>query len=204
MPWFGILFFIITLSAVAFPLTGGFISEFLILLGSYLSGGPWVWFAVFGLVLSALYMLRLYQKVFFLEESSLSQKQKDLTPRELIFLVPLAVLVFVMGIFPKGFLKYSQASLEHLQKHRYNYYLSTEKHLEKQDSNIEGDSITEDKSFQDIEDKQPEKTESLQEDFKEEKEEEFQIEVERLEQEKPVKIEVPVEGNPIDKKEESL
>ena len=47
MPCFGILFFIITLSAIASPLTGGFVSEFLVLLGSWLSGEPWVWFAVF-------------------------------------------------------------------------------------------------------------------------------------------------------------
>ena len=149
MPWFGILFFIITLSAVAFPLTGGFISEFLTLLGSYLSGGPWVWFAVFGLVLSALYMLRLYQKVFFLEESSLSQQQKDLNPRELAFLVPLAVLVFIMGVFPKGFLKYSQASLKHFQKYRYNYYLFVRSLSEKENMG----------KISDIESKKPEQEE---------------------------------------------
>ena len=125
MPYFGILFFIITLSSIAFPLTGGFISEFLTLLGSYLSGEYWVWFAVFGVVLSALYMLRLYQKVFLTAESSLSQKQSDLNIRELLVLIPLAVLVFVMGIFPNAFLKYSQVSLDHFQKYRYNYYLST-------------------------------------------------------------------------------
>ena len=124
MPYFGILFFVITLSSIAFPLTGGFISEFLTLLGSYLSGEYWVWFAVFGLVLSALYMLRLYQKVFLGEESPLSKKQRDLGPRELIFLIPLVVLVFAMGIFPNEFLKYSQTSLDHFQKYRYNYYLS--------------------------------------------------------------------------------
>ena len=124
MPWFGVLFFILTLSAIAFPFTGGFVSEFLALLGSYLSGEPWVWFAVLGLVLSALYMLRLYQRVFFMKESALSQKQNDVTFIELSFLVPLAVLVWIMGIFPNEFLKYSQASLTHFQKHRYNYYLS--------------------------------------------------------------------------------
>lgn len=124
MPYFGIVFFIITLSSIAFPLTGGFISEFLTLLGSYLSGEYWVWFAVFGLVLSALYMLRLYQRVFLTEASPLSLKQSDLTIRELSFLVPLVVLVFAMGIFPNGFLKYSQTSLDHFQKYRYNYYLS--------------------------------------------------------------------------------
>ena len=133
MPWFGILFFIITLSAIAFPLTGGFVSEFLTLLGSYLSGKPWIWFAVLGLVLSALYMLRLFQKIFLMEESPLSQRQKDLSPLELSFLIPLAALALIMGIFPKGFLKYSEASLTHFQKHRYNYFLSVNDPSEKKD-----------------------------------------------------------------------
>ena len=123
MPYFGILFFIIMLSSIAFPLTGGFVSEFLVLLGSFFSGEIWVWFAVFGLVLSALYMLKLYQRVFFHKESKLSRELKDLNRREFYFLVPLAVLVFAMGIFPKAFLKYSEASLKHLQKYRDNYYL---------------------------------------------------------------------------------
>ena len=134
MPWFGILFFIITLSAIAFPLTGGFVSEFLTLLGSYLSGKPWVWIAVFGVVLSALYMLRLFQKVFLMEESPLSKNQKDLNPIELSFLIPLAALVLIMGIFPKGFLKYSEASLTHFQKHRYNYFLSVNDLSDREDS----------------------------------------------------------------------
>ena len=123
MPRLGILFFIFTLSGVAFPLTGGFVSEFLALLGSWLSGEPWVYFAVLGLLLSAFYMLRLFQRVFFLEDSALSRKQSDLTIKEQAMIMPLAVLVFVMGIFPNQILKYSKASLDHLQENRGDYRL---------------------------------------------------------------------------------
>ncbi len=123
MPWFAAFFFIITLSSVALPLTGGFISEFLVLLGSYLSGELWVWIAVLGVVFSAIYMLNLFQKVFLMETSSLSKGLKDLNLREFCFLIPLVVLVFLMGLFPKIFFKYSSSSLEYLNSNRYNYVL---------------------------------------------------------------------------------
>ena len=123
MPWFAIAFFIITLSSIALPLTGGFVSEFLVLLGSYLSGELWVWAAVLGVVLSAIYMLRLFQKVFLLDRGSLSNGLKDLSLKEIGFLTPLIVLVFLMGIFPNFFLKYSSSSLEYLNDNRYNYTL---------------------------------------------------------------------------------
>ena len=124
MPWFAIFFFIITLSSIALPLTGGFVSEFLVLLGSYVSGKLWVLGAVLGVILSAVYMLRLFQKVFLSKEGSLSKGLRDLHLKEFWFLVPLVVLVFLMGLFPKLFFKYSSASLEHLNNHRYNYTLS--------------------------------------------------------------------------------
>jgi len=124
MPFFAIAFFIIILSSIALPLTGTFISEFLVLLGSYLSGQVWVYFAITGMVLGAIYMLNLFQKIFFLEKSPLSMKQKDLTLREFFYLTPLCFLVFAMGILPHFFFKYSRVSLEHLDKNKKNYSLS--------------------------------------------------------------------------------
>ena len=114
MPIFGILFFIAALSTIAFPLTGGFIGEFLALLGSFLSGKLWVWPAVLGLVLSAVYILRLYQKMFFLKESPLSAQLKDLNLKEFSVLAPWALLILALGIFPQWFLKYSSKSLDSL------------------------------------------------------------------------------------------
>ena len=123
MPWFAACFFIITLSSIALPLTGGFVSEFLVLLGAYLSGKFWFLGAIIGVVLSAVYMLRLFQHVFLSHLRQLSKGVKDLHFKEICFLVPLIVLVFLMGIFPKAFFKYSEASLEHLNQSRYNYVL---------------------------------------------------------------------------------
>ena len=124
MPLFAMAFFVISLSSMAFPLTAGFVSEFLVLLGSFFSQKLWVYIAVLGVVLTAVYMLKVFQKIFFLKESSLSKQQKDLSLREVFYLSPLVFLVFFMGLFPHFFFKYSKASLEHLNKNQNNYSLS--------------------------------------------------------------------------------
>lgn len=124
MPLFAMAFFVISLSSMALPSTAGFVSEFLVLLGSFFSKKIWVYLAVSGVVLTAVYMLKAFQKIFFQQESSLSKKQKDLSLRELFYLGPLVFLVFFMGLFPHFFFKYSRASLDHLSKNQYNYSLS--------------------------------------------------------------------------------
>ncbi|MCY4320899.1 MAG: NADH-quinone oxidoreductase subunit M [Bdellovibrionaceae bacterium] len=130
MPLFAMAFFIISLSSIAFPLTAGFISEFLVLLGAFLSGDFWVYFAISGVVLTAIYMLKAFQKIFYQNETALSKKQKDLNLKEILYLSPLVFLAFFMGVFPQFFFKYSRASLEHLNKNQYNYSLSlSKKHL---------------------------------------------------------------------------
>lgn len=127
MPWLAICFFCISLSTVALPLTGGFVSEFLVLLGSYASGKIWVWFALSGLILSACYMLNMFQKMFLFTESKIVQGLKDMSVREFLYLGPLVFLVFFMGVFPHLFFKYSQASLNYLNKNRGHYFLSFHK-----------------------------------------------------------------------------
>ena len=132
MPLFAISFFIITLSSIALPSTAGFVSEFLVLLGSALSGEIWIYFALTGVVLGALYMLNVFQKIFFRSPNELSAKQKDLNLREILYLSPLCILVFVMGLFPSLFLNYSESSLNHLLKD--NYQLSIIKEPEEGNS----------------------------------------------------------------------
>ncbi len=124
MPWFAISFFLISLSVIALPLTGGFVAEFMILLGSYMSGELWVWAAILGVILGAIYMLNLFQKIFLFKESMLVKNLKDLSPVEFLYLLPLVLLVFLMGLMPHLFFKYSSASLIHLNTNKNNYSLS--------------------------------------------------------------------------------
>ena len=124
MPYFAICFFLVSLSAIALPLTGGFVSEFLVLLGSYLSGEVWVYLALPGVLLSAIYMLNVFQKMFFLKTSQVVESLKDLRWNEFLYLSPLVVLLFLMGVFPSLFFKYSKASLKYLNDTSSNYSLS--------------------------------------------------------------------------------
>jgi NADH-quinone oxidoreductase subunit M len=128
MPLFTISFFIITLSSIAVPLTNGFVGEFLILLGTFKASFGFAVVAVSGVVLGAVYMLWMFKKVFFGEESDMVKDThhplKDLNYRELIVMSPLIILVFWMGLFPNLFLDPTNKSLNHLLENRFNYNLT--------------------------------------------------------------------------------
>lgn len=130
LPIFSIFFFIVTLSSIAVPGTNGFIGEFLILLGAFMSHKIMGSIAVLGVILGAAYMLWMYKKVFLGTESVLVQKIKesseikDLNIREFGVLSILVVLIFWMGIFPNHFLDFSKSSLNHLTENYSEYRLS--------------------------------------------------------------------------------
>jgi len=107
-------FMIATLSSIAVPGTNGFVGEFMILVGSFRSLPVYAVFATSGAILGALYMLWMYQRVMFQPLDKEENKVlKDLNWREIVTLLPLAVLVFVMGFFPGYFLRKMDASCEH-------------------------------------------------------------------------------------------
>lgn len=125
-PVFTVLFFIATLSSIAVPLTNGFIGEFLILMGAFQAEPIVGSFAVLGVILGAVYMLLMVQRVFFGEVSELVESHKgnlDVNRRELAFMAPLVILIFWMGIFPNHFLSWSKTSLDHFDQNKHKYYL---------------------------------------------------------------------------------
>lgn len=102
MPKYATVFMVFMLGSVALPGTSGFVGEFLVLLGTWQVSTLAALCAVSGMILGAAYMLVLYRKVFFGEPKNKdAAKMADLTPRELFILVPLAVLVILLGIYPK-------------------------------------------------------------------------------------------------------
>jgi NADH-quinone oxidoreductase subunit M len=109
VPALAAVFLIITLSSIGLPGTNGFVGEFLILAGSFnskLTNAPWyAACGALGVILGAVYMLWMYQRVFFgpvkhKENEGLS----DLSGREWTVLTPLVAMVIVMGVFPAPFL----------------------------------------------------------------------------------------------------
>ncbi|MGD1010232.1 MAG: NADH-quinone oxidoreductase subunit M [Candidatus Aminicenantales bacterium] len=105
LPLYAAVFLIMTLSSIGLPGLNGFIGEFMILMGAW--NVNWVWAAVAasGIILGAAYMFWLYQRVMFGRlENPANQSLKDLSARELATFLPLIVLVFWIGVFPKPFL----------------------------------------------------------------------------------------------------
>lgn len=108
MPILGAMTLIITLSSMGLPGLNGFVGEFTILLGAFNStviGSPWfAGLATLGVILAAIYLLFLFQKVFLgpLAKPE-NQVLKDLSPREMITLAPLLVLIVWIGVYPQPF-----------------------------------------------------------------------------------------------------
>lgn len=124
MPWFATLLIIATLSSVGLPGTGGFVGEFYILLGTFQAMPVAGVFAALGVLLGAVYMLTLCRKILFGPLSNPENKDlEDLNAREFMYLVPLAILAIVMGIFPNAFMGKTRASIEHLAKNYHEYRL---------------------------------------------------------------------------------
>jgi NADH-quinone oxidoreductase subunit M len=112
MPIYATLFLIITLSSIGLPGTNGFVGEFLILLGTFASHPVYAVLASTGIILAAVYMLWMYQRVFFgpitHEENS---HLKDVSLREGLVIVVLIVLAIWIGVYPEPILSRMQPSL---------------------------------------------------------------------------------------------
>jgi len=148
MPVFGGIFMVVMLSSAGLPGLNGFVGEFLILVGAFthlegmtslgvtVQGGSVLTFlvaprvvtalAATGLVLGALYLLHLFQKTMFGPLSHhKNQDLKDLSAREIWQFVPLLVLIFVMGLYPKPFLiRMEPAVSRYLQEYKVKFEAS--------------------------------------------------------------------------------
>ncbi|MDZ4661977.1 MAG: NADH-quinone oxidoreductase subunit M [Pseudomonadota bacterium] len=129
LPIYSIVFFIVTLSSIAVPITNGFIGEFFILLGAFAKDKTFAIPATLGVVLGATYMLWMFKKVFFGVEGEIvrqmdKQPHRDLSKRELGLMLPLLIVIFWMGIFPDHFLRWSKSSLDHYVNNFSNYELT--------------------------------------------------------------------------------
>lgn len=117
IPAFAAVWLIVTLSSIGLPGTNGFIGEFLILTGTYWSKLPgsqwWAVVAATGVILGAVYMLWMYQRVYHGEVTREENRNiRDLTVREWLILGPLVALIFVMGLYPGPFFRIMEPSVE--------------------------------------------------------------------------------------------
>src|SRR5438876_1764594 len=104
MPVYATITMIMFLSSMGLPLLNGFVGEFTILQGTFMENWRWGAWAVPGVVLAAAYLLWLYQRVFFgTVTNPKNEKLNDLTPRELATFVPLIIMAFWIGLYPRPF-----------------------------------------------------------------------------------------------------
>lgn len=117
MPIFTTFFMIVTLSSIGLPLTNGFVGEFWILNGTFLSGFGWgrlyAVLATSGVLLGAVYMLWMFMRVFWGpenkdEDSGTHHLHSDLNAREIAVMLPIVVLIVWMGVHPRTFVAASE------------------------------------------------------------------------------------------------
>ena len=114
MPIFAAIFLIVTLSSIGLPGLNGFVGEFMILLGSFVGGAFSKWYVVFattGVILAAVYMLWMFQRVMFGKLDKTNEALPDLNSREIAVLVPILVFIVWIGVFPNTFLKPMETSV---------------------------------------------------------------------------------------------
>lgn len=105
MPKYAFVFMVFMLGSVGMPGTGGFVGEFLSLLGAVKANTILGTLAASGLILGAVYMLSLYRRVVFGQLDKKDVKEmSDLTAREILIFIPLVIFVLWMGVYPKTFL----------------------------------------------------------------------------------------------------
>jgi NADH-quinone oxidoreductase subunit M len=120
MPIFAIFFMLAALSSIGLPLLNGFIGEFLILLGAFRWNYVYSALGATGMVLGAIYMLWAYQRVMFGPlDNSENKDLRDLSLREVMVFLPIAVMFFVMGVYPKPFLSRMEPTVEALLKTKF-------------------------------------------------------------------------------------
>lgn len=105
------VFMVTMLASVGLPMLNNFVGEFLVLQGAAMADFRWAVFAAIGVILSAVYMLWMYQRTFFGDATDdLKHHMPDLNLREWAISIPLIVMMVWMGIGTGSFLPQISAS----------------------------------------------------------------------------------------------
>ena len=114
MPIFAVIFMVVTLSSIGLPGLNGFVGEYMILLGSFVQGAfskVYVVFATAGVILAAVYMLWMFQRVMFGTLDKTNEGLPDLNAREIVVMLPLLLFIVWIGVYPKPFLSKMEKSV---------------------------------------------------------------------------------------------
>jgi NADH-quinone oxidoreductase subunit M len=142
VPVFATFFMIATLSSIGLPGTNGFVGEFLILLGAFSSKTVYAVLGAIGIILAAVYMLWMIQRVLFQEiKNEENKKLIDLNLREKLILIPIVLIIFWIGFYPQAFLSKIEPSVKNMLEYvndKTNLSTSVERGCIKECEMIEG------------------------------------------------------------------
>jgi NADH-quinone oxidoreductase subunit M len=116
-PVLAALFTVVMLASIGLPGLSGFISEFLILLGTFGTHQWWGIVATTGVLFSALYLLWAYQQVFQGKAEGPNATIKDVSGRERLIILPLIMLIVGLGVFPQPLLNRITPSVQQIVVH---------------------------------------------------------------------------------------
>jgi NADH-quinone oxidoreductase subunit M len=109
------LFLIVLLGSIALPLTSGFIGEFLMITGLFKQS---IWFALIGgttMVLGAIYMLYVYQRVMLGDKKTTLEKVTDIRAIDYLILIPIIALIIGLGIYPQPIFDLTKEAIQSMQ-----------------------------------------------------------------------------------------
>jgi NADH-quinone oxidoreductase subunit M len=129
-PWLSAAFMVTTLASMGLPMLNNFVGEFMVLQGAAIVNFTWAVWAGIGVILSACYMLWMYQRVFYGETSGeVRAHVGDLKPREWAVIIPLVAMMVWMGVYSRSFLPpVSQATARVLEQTLINVPFRVELH----------------------------------------------------------------------------
>jgi len=116
-PIFAAAFMIVMLSSIGVPGLNGFVGEYLILIGSFLTARWWTVVAATGVILAALYLLWAYQRVFHGEPDEANRTFPELKAKEAALLLPFIGIIIFSGVYPKPILDRIEPSVKALISH---------------------------------------------------------------------------------------
>ena len=116
-PLLGWAFVVVIMASIGLPGLNGFVGEFLVLVGTFITHRWWAVVATSGVILGAVYLLWAYQRVFQGPASAANAAVRDLTWREKGALAPLIVGIVFLGLYPRPVLDRINPSVDHLIAH---------------------------------------------------------------------------------------
>jgi NADH-quinone oxidoreductase subunit M len=117
VPVLAAVFLFIAMSSIGLPGLNGFVGEFLIMIGTFLTHRWWAIVAATGVILAAVYMLWAYQRVFHGVPAGDNTRLPDMTWRERGVMLPLIAGIVLLGVYPKPVLDRINPSVNHLIAH---------------------------------------------------------------------------------------